>query len=118
MELLKDWEEKPKRRKPRNFGTNPRAKGTNPRAMSKRKSKAITTGISDKPCKICFGKMIIRKHKEITPKLKKQYFYFTQWDFCANCNKVFFNENFRKNNPKGQELQERREQEQHLLNIN
>jgi len=118
MELLIKWEDKSKKkRKPRDFGTNPRAKGTNPRAMSKRKSKAITVGESKRPCKICHGKMVVRKHKEITPKLKKQFYYFSQWDYCKNCNKVFFNESFKVNNAKGQDLEELERQENHLFNI-
>ncbi len=128
MELLKDWSyldkqiknklSIKKRKKPRDFGTNPRAKGTNPRAMSKRKSKAITTGKSDKKCHQCSGEMVVRKHGEITRKLLDQYYYFTQWDYCRTCNKVFFNERYKKLNSKGADLEEKQRQETFINSLN
>ena len=103
-------------RKLRELGLNPRALGTNPRAMSK-KTKAITVGESEYKCRQCHCKMIVRKHKEITNKLRKQYYYFTQWDYCGTCNKVFFNEEFKKLNPKGMELEEHTRQQVFLKSI-
>ena len=103
-------------KKLRQLGLNPRALGTNPRAMGK-KSKAITVGESEFQCKQCRGKMIIRKHKEITDKLRKQYYYFSQWDYCGNCNKVYFNEEFKHINRKGMELEEYNRQQSFLQSI-
>lgn len=123
MELLKDWShlEKSFKKKltPRQRGTNPRAKGTNPRAkdMSKRKSKAITVGKSNRACPHCAGEMIIRKHGEITDKLRKQYYYFTQWDYCVRCKEVFFDEKNKKLNPQGVQLQEVLRQRDFLASI-
>lgn len=104
------------RKRLRELGLNPRALGTNPRAMRNQK-KAITTGKSDKPCKICKGEMIIRKHSQITDKLRKQHYYFSQWEYCLQCKKVFFNDAFKVNNPKGEMWEEIERQERHLLNI-
>ena len=126
MELLKkELFKEPKKRKkrmktrwlklnPRAKGTNPRAKGTNPRAM---KSKAITIGKSENKCSHCKGDMIVRKHPRITEKLKSQYYYFSQWDYCHRCNKVYFNEEFKINNSKGRILEELQDQEKHLMEI-
>ena len=75
--------------------------------MSKRKSKAITIGKSKKPCRICKGEMVVKKHSSITEKLRKQYYYFSQWDYCRNCNKVFFNEHFKVLNGKGADMEEK-----------
>lgn len=85
--------------------------------MSKRKSKAITVGRSETSCPQCNGNMIIRGHKEITQKLKSQYYYFTQWDYCTACRKVFFDERFRVINSKGADLEEIERQKSFLKSI-
>lgn len=85
--------------------------------MSKRKSKAITIGKSEKKCPKCKSDMITRKHPEITPKLRNQYYYFSQWDYCKSCNKVFFNENHKILNPKGVELEEYNQQQSFIKSI-
>lgn len=76
------------------------------RNMSKRKSKAIIVGKSDDKCKQCKGELVIKKHHQLTEKIKNQHYYFTQWDYCRKCNKVFFDERFRVANHTGQMLDE------------
>ena len=39
--------------------------------------------------------MEIRKHREITEKLLRQPYYFTQWQFCRRCKYVQYREQFR-----------------------
>lgn len=36
-------------------------------------------------CPICSTPMERRKHKEITPRILGQAYYFSEWDFCTNC---------------------------------
>ncbi len=97
---------KNKRKSLRKFGLNPRALGTNPRAMSKRRNKSKTIGESNAKCRDCRGKMSVRTHISITQKMRSQFFYFTQWDYCDRCKKVYFDEKYKKLNPKGAQLQE------------
>lgn len=85
--------------------------------MSKRKSNAVTVGASDGTCPACGYDMVVRKHAEITEKMRKQYFCFTQWDYCKRCNKVFFDEKYKKNLPLGVQWEERQQQVSFLKSI-
>ena len=85
--------------------------------MSKRQSNALTVGKSEHQCGECKGEMVIRKHAEITEKLRRQYYYFTQWDYCKRCNKVYFDEKYRKVGERGAQLDEVRRQESFLASL-
>ena len=68
-------------------------------------------------CPNCGGKMVIRKHLEITDKLRQQFYYFTQWDYCGLCNKVFFDEKYKVTTHKGSILEEDLRQQSFLRSI-
>ena len=85
--------------------------------MSKRKSKAITIGKSENKCKQCFGDLYIKKHPKITSKQLNKYFYFSQWEYCPRCKKVFFDERYKVMNRKGFALEERQQQLNHFNSI-
>ena len=85
--------------------------------MSKRKSKAITLGKSEFKCKFCKGEMVVRKHPEITKKLKSQVYYFSQWDYCKRCKKVYFSENNKVLTSRGSDWEETQRQNTFLKEI-
>lgn len=117
-EMQKKFGKRPKKKPLREQGKNPRALGTNPRAKMK-KQKSITIGKSESRCprKSCAGEMVIRKHQQITPKLKAQAYYFSQWDYCHSCNSVWFDEKYKVLNSRGAEMEERQQQLDHFNNI-
>lgn len=39
-----------------------------------------------KECPKCKNQMQRRGHKEIDSKILSQPYYFTEWDYCTNCN--------------------------------
>ena len=41
-------------------------------------------------CSKCGGKVVIKKHPHLDT-VSKQKQYFSQWDYCLNCNTVWFN---------------------------
>ena len=100
----------------RSKGLNPRANGTNTRAMSKKK-KSVTAGKSEEKCPQCQGEMFIKKHPQITEKLRNQYYYFTQWDYCTKCKKVFFADEFKVTNGRGADLEERERQRSFISSL-
>lgn len=85
--------------------------------MSKRKSKAITIGRSKIKCINCKGGMIIRKHPEITEKLKSQVYYFSQWNYCKQCKGVFFNERYKVLTARGNNWEETQRQNNFITSI-
>lgn len=85
--------------------------------MARKKSKAIVIGKSKDVCKKCRGEMVTKKHPKITDKLRNQYYYFKQWDYCRNCNKVYFDERYRVVNRKAQPIEEQKAQEAFFFNI-
>lgn len=40
------------------------------------------------PCPKCLRPMERRKHKVITEKLMKKFYYFSQWDVCRSCKHI------------------------------
>lgn len=60
--------------------------------MSK-KNRSITIGDSVNKCSKCGGRVVIKKHQNLD-KVSKQKQYFSQWDYCLNCNTVWFNPEF------------------------
>lgn len=48
-------------------------------------------------CPKCQTPMYKNRHKEITPKILKQPYYFTEWFVCPNCKYV---QHFEKNKVK------------------
>jgi len=85
--------------------------------MSKLRTKAITIGKSKNICNYCNGELVIRKHSVITEKLRNKHYYFSQWEYCHPCNKVFFEERYKVLNAKGSDMEEYNNQQQHLLDI-
>lgn len=85
--------------------------------MSKRNKESFVVCKSDKVCRSCGEEMVIKKHKEITQELRNQFHYFTQWDYCRKCNKVYFNEAYRVLNSKGQDVEEYNRQLNFLRSI-
>lgn len=62
--------------------------------MSKRiRYKVLGQG---KPCPKCKNPMENRTHKEIDQRVLFQPFYFTEWDYCRNCNHVQHYEHFKR----------------------
>lgn len=43
-------------------------------------------------CKHCNHTLIWRSHKKITPKILKQAYYFSEWQYCENCKTVWLHE--------------------------
>lgn len=61
--------------------------------------------------------MVTRKHPQITEKQKKQYYYFSQWDYCPRCKDVFFDEKNKVLNEKGHYIEEMERQQNFLSSI-
>lgn len=77
-------------------------------------------------CPDCSLETERRKHKEIREKQKRAPFYFSEWDACKKCRKVWFYEIFKVWNHNEaaqnylkhqQELRELRTQHSHLKSI-
>ncbi len=51
----------------------------------KTRNENIDKKVSDKLCPRCDKLMQRRKHKEILDFLKKQPFYYSEWDYCRPC---------------------------------
>ena len=86
--------------------------------MRRKKRKSITVGKSEFPCKNCGGEMVIRKHGEgENEKLRRQVYFFKQWDYCQPCNKVFFNEEFKVTTGRGSDWEEIQRQTSFLKSI-
>ena len=49
-------------------------------------------------CKHCDHELIWRSHKKITPKILRQAYYFSKWEYCTNCRTVWFHEEFKVHN--------------------
>jgi len=49
-------------------------------------------------CPICERKMERRRHEKIYPKLLEKHYYFTEWDYCDNCNWVQHYEKYKIKN--------------------
>lgn len=55
-------------------------------------------------CPKCKGLCIVRKR--IQKQSRHKNFYYTQWDFCENCNAVYFEEKYKCSEWKEVEQQE------------
>jgi len=63
-------------------------KGYKKRERRQRKIQTHSVLCEGAECPHCHQRMERRKHKEITDKVLKQSYYFSQWDFCKTCNHV------------------------------
>lgn len=60
------------------------------------------------PCRKCVKITVVRKR--IKPPIDKN-FYYTQWEYCKNCNAVYFEEIYKSNDWKESEEMENRFQD-------
>ena len=65
-------------------------KTMNKKQKRETKKKFVETSPSEKICKNCGYLLQIRKYKKLPIKLVRKSYYFSEWEFCKNCNSVFF----------------------------